>query len=85
MAKCVRFFVDKTKYFTFTNEGKGNDAWPYDKPQYLILNLAIGGAWGGQKGIDDSIFPQRMYIDYVRVYQDQMKIACLGFSWIIVV
>jgi beta-glucanase (GH16 family) len=63
------FFVDKTKYFTFQNEGKGTDAWPYDKPQYLILNIAVGGAWGGQKGIDDGIFPQRMCVDYVRVYQ----------------
>lgn len=63
------FFVDSQKYFTFTNEGKGSDAWPYDKPQYLILNIAVGGAWGGQKGMDDSIFPQRMLIDYVRVYQ----------------
>jgi len=67
----IDFFVDKTKYFTFTNEGKGDAVWPYDKPQYLILNIAIGGGWGGQKGIDDSIFPQRMYIDYVRVYQEQ--------------
>jgi beta-glucanase (GH16 family) len=67
----IDFFVDKTKYFTFANEGKGDAAWPYDKPQYLILNIAIGGAWGGQKGIDDGIFPQRMYIDYVRVYQEQ--------------
>ena len=65
----IDFFVDKTKYFTFKNEGKGEAAWPYDKPQYLLLNLAIGGAWGGQKGIDDGIFPQRMYVDYVRVYQ----------------
>ena len=65
------FFVDKTNYFTFKNEGKGDAAWPYDKPQYLILNIAVGGAWGGQRGIDDSIFPQRMYIDYVRVYQEQ--------------
>ncbi len=64
------FLVDKTNYFTFKNEGNGDAAWPYDKPQYLILNIAIGGAWGGQRGIDDSIFPQRMYIDYVRVYRN---------------
>jgi len=63
------FFVASQKYFTFNNEGKGTDAWPYDKPQYLILNIAVGGAWGGQRGIDPDIFPQRMYIDYVRVYQ----------------
>jgi len=35
----------------------------------MILNLAIGGNWGGQKGIDDQIFPQKFYIDYVRIYQ----------------
>lgn len=65
----IDFFVNDKKYFTFENEGTGDDVWPYDKDQYLILNLAIGGSWGGQKGIDDSIFPQRYYIDYVRVYQ----------------
>ena len=68
-AKQMDFFVDDKKYFTYTNEGSGQDAWPYDHDQYLILNLAIGGAWGGQKGIDESRFPQRYYIDYVRVYQ----------------
>ena len=67
----IDFFVDKSKYFTFKNEGKGSNVWPYDKPQYLLLNIAIGGAWGGQKGIDDAIFPQRMYVDYVRIYQEQ--------------
>jgi beta-glucanase (GH16 family) len=65
------FYVDGQKYFTFNNEGTGRDAWPYDQDQYLLLNLAIGGAWGGAKGIDDAIFPQRYYIDYVRVYQKQ--------------
>ncbi len=68
-AQKMDFFVDARKYFTFRNEGTGPDAWPYDKNQYLILNLAIGGDWGGQKGIDDKIFPQRYEIDYVRVYQ----------------
>ena len=63
------FYVDENLYFTYKNEGTGNDAWPFDKPQYLILNLAIGGAWGGQKGVDEAIFPQKYYIDYVRVYK----------------
>jgi len=67
------FFVDDRKYFTFRNEGTGAPAWPFDKDQYLILNLAIGGDWGGAKGIDDSIFPQRFYIDYVRVYQKPLR------------
>lgn len=69
----IRNFVDSQKYFTFRNEGTGAGAWPYDKDQYLILNLAIGGAWGGQKGIDDTIFPQRYYFDYVRVYTRDKK------------
>lgn len=42
--------------------------WPFDVPFHIILNLAIGGSWGGQKGIDDEAFPQRMYVDYVRYY-----------------
>jgi beta-glucanase (GH16 family) len=62
------FFVDDKKYFTYANEHSGEAAWPYDQPQYLILNLAIGGEWGGAKGIDETCFPQRYYIDYVRVY-----------------
>jgi beta-glucanase (GH16 family) len=66
----IDFFVDKSKYFTFHNDKTGDAAWPYDKPQYLILNIAIGGDWGGQKGIDEKIFPQRMYVDYVRVYKE---------------
>lgn len=65
----IDFFLDDQKYFSFANEGTGNDAWPYDKPHYLILNAAIGGAWGGQQGIDDAIFPQKYCIDYVRVFK----------------
>jgi len=69
----IDFFLDDQKYFTFTNEGTGNDVWPYDKPHYLILNAAIGGSWGGQKGIDDAIFPQKYCIDYVRVFKRVKK------------
>jgi len=65
----IEFFLDDEEYFTFKNEGTGNDVWPYDKPHYLILNAAIGGTWGGQRGIDDTIFPQKYYIDYVRVFK----------------
>lgn len=67
----IDFFVDTTKYFTFKNDGKGNvETWPYDKPQYLLLNLAIGGGWGGRKGIDDALFPHQYLIDYVRVFEN---------------
>jgi len=67
----IDFFVDETKYFTFKNERTGNDTWPFDKPHYLILNAAYGGSWGGQKGTDDSILPQKYFIDYVRVYKSK--------------
>ncbi len=63
------FYVDEKKYFSYSNEGSGTNAWPFDKPQYLILNLAIGGTWGGAKGIDETIWPQKFLIDYVRVYR----------------
>ena len=63
------FSVDGKRYFSYENEKSGEDAWPYDQPFYLILNIAIGGAWGGQKGVDDAIFPQRTEVDYVRVYR----------------
>ncbi len=65
----IEFFVDDTRYFRFENEHKGNAEWPFDKPFYLILNAAYGGGWGGRQGVDDSILPQKYYIDYVRVYQ----------------
>ena len=68
------FFVDGQKYFTCKNDNGGNESWPFDKPEYLILNLAIGGAWGGRNGIDDAIFPARYEIDYVRVYQSATKV-----------
>ncbi len=64
----IEVCVDSVKYFSFANEGKGWEVWPFDKQFHLLLNIAVGGAWGGAQGVDNSIFPQRMEIDYVRVY-----------------
>ena len=61
--------VDGVRYFSFRNEGTGSRAWPFDAPQYLLINLALGGSWGGQQGIDDARLPHRYLIDYVRIYQ----------------
>lgn len=61
------FFVDDKLYFTFPYEGPSK--WTFDRRMYLLINLAIGGAWGGAKGIDASAFPQRYEVDYVRIYQ----------------
>jgi len=63
--------IDGQKYFTFNKEVGGTTVWPFDAPQYLLINLAIGGAWGGQKGIDDAKFPARYLVDYVRIYQQK--------------
>ena len=65
----IRIYVDSKLYNTFRNEGTGFQVWPFDKRFHLLLNVAIGGTFGGVNGIDDSIFPQSMVIDYVRVYQ----------------
>lgn len=65
----MKFAVDGKVYFTYANEKTGTAAWPFDQPFYLILNVAIGGTWGGQKGIDETAFPRRMEVDWVRVYQ----------------
>jgi len=61
--------VDDRAYFQYSNDNSGNAEWPFDSPQFLILNIAVGGDWGGQMGVDDTIWPVQMEIDYVRVYQ----------------
>ena len=65
----IDFYFDGTRYFTYENEGTGDDVWPFDKPHYLILNTAFGGTWGGRQGVDESALPIQFLIDYVRVYQ----------------
>jgi beta-glucanase (GH16 family) len=67
----IDMYVDSVKYFTSTNDGTGWEAWPFNKDFHLILNIAVGGNWGGAQGIDTTIFPQKMEIDYVRVYKWQ--------------
>ena len=73
----IKAFVDDSLYFEYQNEGLGESKWPYNKPFYLILNVAVGGAWGSMKGIDDEAFPQTMEVDYVRVYQ---KAGIIGWK-----
>lgn len=66
----IEYYVDdpKNPYYTYSPSEKNPSTWPFDKPCYIILNLAIGGNWGGAQGVDDSIFPVQMQVDYVRVY-----------------
>jgi hypothetical protein len=65
----IDFLVDGRKYFTSPNDNTGDDAWPFHKNFYVILNLAVGGDWGGAKGVDPNVWPQQMRVDWVRVYQ----------------
>jgi beta-glucanase (GH16 family) len=64
----IRIGVDGVQYFEFANPKAGDpDRWPFDNPQYLILNLAIGGSLGG--AVDPAFTDQRMEVDHVRVYR----------------
>jgi beta-glucanase (GH16 family) len=62
------FFVDDILVYTFQPEIKNENTWPFDKPFYFILNVAIGGNFGGP-AVDDKVFPQDFIVDYIRVYQ----------------
>ncbi|MDX8337563.1 family 16 glycosylhydrolase [Draconibacterium sp. IB214405] len=66
------FYTDSPENVThrYAPANKTNDNWPFNKPQFFILNVAVGGNWGGAQGIDNAIFPQSMEVDYVRVYQE---------------
>ena len=67
--KEIKFFVDEELDHQFENNKTGTDAWPFDQAFHLLLNVGAGGNWGGKFGVDETIFPQRMEVDYVRVYQ----------------
>ncbi|RRB07012.1 glycoside hydrolase family 16 protein [Larkinella rosea] len=67
----IDFLIDNAVYYSISKKETGSsyEQWPLDQPFYLIINLAVGGNWGGQKGVDESIWPQHMDVDYVRVFQ----------------
>ena len=68
----LKFYLDHVDSVKLTFNKPANptqENWPFDKPFYFLLNLAVGGNWGGAQGVDDSIFPSTMEVDYVRVYQ----------------
>jgi len=65
----IRVSVDGREYFSFARESDDPTVWPFDGRFHLLLNVAVGGNWGGQKGIDETSLPYTMAVDYVRVYQ----------------
>ena len=68
-AQNITTYVDGKVQLSYDNRGLGRDDWPYDDPFYVIFNLAWGGDWGGAQGVDESVLPVTMEVDYVRVFQ----------------
>jgi beta-glucanase (GH16 family) len=64
----IDFFVDNKLVYTFSPVTKTEDIWPYNQPFFFLVNMAIGGDFGGPK-VNDMIFPQEFIIDYIKVYQ----------------
>ena len=66
----IDFIADEQLYHSVSRGANDtSNEWPFDQKFHLILNIAVGGNWGAMQGIDNSIWPQRMEVDYVRVYQ----------------
>ena len=63
----IDFTVDGFVHYTYSPANKTNSNWPFNKPQFIILNVAMGGSLGG--AIDPAFSESSMEIDYVRVYQ----------------
>lgn len=64
----IRFFVDGEMVYRFNPEARSEEVWPFDQPFFLIINMAIGGNFGGPE-IDNAIFPQEFIIDYIRIFK----------------
>ena len=60
--------VNNKNIFKYAKGNKPWERWPFDQRFHLLFNIAIGGWWGGAKGVDNDAFPTTMEIDYVRVY-----------------
>lgn len=67
----LSFYVDGNIFLTVdkSNLGSTEDDWPFDQPFWLILNLAIGGSYGGDPS--SGTYPCAMQVDWVHVYRDQ--------------
>lgn len=63
----IRWYLDDQEYFKVTSADVPN-TWIFDHPFFIILNLAVGGRWPGYPD-DTTVFPQFLYVDYIRVYQ----------------
>lgn len=66
----IRVMVDDREYFKLTKNDVDPDPYPFNKPHYLLFNVAVGGNWPGSPDAT-TVFPQQMIVDYVRVFEPQ--------------
>ena len=64
----ISFYVDEKLVYTFSPEVKNDKTWPFNEPFYALINLAVGGNFGGPE-VDDTIFPQELIVDYLKIYK----------------
>lgn len=64
----IQWLVDDVPFYEITATYTGEEYYPFNKPQFFILNVAVGGNWPGPPS-DATVFPQRMIVDYIRVFQ----------------
>jgi beta-glucanase (GH16 family) len=64
----IRGYYDNNLVFTYVNDGKGSTTWPYDQKFHLLMNIAVGGSWGGIDGIDTAAFPTSMKVEYIHFF-----------------
>jgi beta-glucanase (GH16 family) len=64
----IQWYVDDIKYLDLSASQTGVDSYPFNTDQFFIFNVAVGGNWPGSPDYTTE-FPQRMFVDYIRVFQ----------------
>lgn len=67
----LKFYIDDINNITNIYNrplNASNSNWPFNNSFYVVMNMAVGGEYGGVKGVDNSVFPNNFEIDYVRLY-----------------
>jgi licheninase len=70
----IRSYVDGEQYFFFRRSGGDYTTWPFTHDFHLIMNVAVGGTWGGAEGVAPDVWPAAMRVDYVRVYKPKSRV-----------
>ncbi len=65
----IRILCDNNPVLVWARQGGDWQRWPFNKPFNMRFNVAVGGNWGGAQGVDSSVFPTSMYVDYIRYSQ----------------